>query len=304
MKSGDVINIDTDDDVNPFDGIKPTLLSCLPLLLLCLFKFTFQHFNDGLLLVGLNLVALKLNSSLVRQVQLKQLRSLKKCFYLSFLSLISVIFSFWTFGHLDIWKCLYMIPLSSGQYGLGVIWLVIFTDSAIKLLAISLKFIIIPLSPRIVGFYKRGCLFAIVEYLFSGFRYLIPGMQLIPYILSAEDEDSLRELYFNYLAIFVFMLLKLYLSYGEFRKVLGPFHLLNNEPKFGIREKKTVSCDLSQKVVSGDVITFNNRNGSKSYNEEDLLHWMASYGTCPDNGVIHSPLTFGNGQTRMNVNLF
>jgi hypothetical protein len=67
MKSGDVINIDPDEEVNPLDSVKPFLLSCLPLILLFIIKFTTTHFNDGLILIGLNLVGLKLNSSLLRQ---------------------------------------------------------------------------------------------------------------------------------------------------------------------------------------------------------------------------------------------
>ena len=38
MKSGDAINIDSDDEPNPFEGLKPFLYSCLPLIILFIVK--------------------------------------------------------------------------------------------------------------------------------------------------------------------------------------------------------------------------------------------------------------------------
>ena len=39
MKSkGEAISIDTDDEPNPFDGLKPFLYSCLPLIILFIVK--------------------------------------------------------------------------------------------------------------------------------------------------------------------------------------------------------------------------------------------------------------------------
>ena len=75
-------------------------------------------------------------------------------------------------------------------------------------------------------------------------------------------------------------------------------------PQFGDRETKLVKCDLSQKVVTGPSISLTNRHGIKSYCEEDLLHWMASYGTCPETGIVHCMLANGDGRTRMAINLF
>ena len=71
MKSGDAITIEGDEEVNPLDEVKPFLYSCIPLLAIFFVKFTSQHFNDGLILLGLNLVAMRLNKALLRQVQLK-----------------------------------------------------------------------------------------------------------------------------------------------------------------------------------------------------------------------------------------
>merc|ERR1712228_468309 len=116
--------------------------------------------------------------------------------------------------------------------------------------------------------------------------------------------DSIRELYFGYLVFFLFIGFKLYISVKEFRKMLGPIHHMMQPPQFGDRETKQVSCDLSQKVVTAPVVTLTNRHGTTSYCEDDLLHWMASYGTCPETGVIHCMLAYGDGRTRMAINLF
>ena len=57
-------------------------------------------------------------------------------------------------------------------------------------------------------------------------------------------------------------------------------------------------------TITGPCLTLSHRLGKVSYSESDLLHWMASYRSCPESGVIHSTLNFGSGQTRMNINLF
>lgn len=67
---------------------------------------------------------------------------------------------------------------------------------------------------------------------------------------------------------------------------------------------KWINIKTLFQVSTGEVITLATRHGSNSYFASDVLHWMASYGTCPETGVIHSPLQHGNGHTRMNINLF
>jgi len=304
MKSGDAITIESDEELNPFDEVKPFLFSCIPLLAIFFVKFTSQHFNDGLILLGLNLVAMRLNKSVMRQVQLKQNFSTFKCIRISLFALGSIGATFIAFREQQIWKSLFLYQLGQASYGMGLIWLVIYVDTILKLFAVSIKATVTLLSPKIFDFYRRGCLFSLIEYCSNSIRFFVPGVQLVPYIMSVVDPDSIRELYFTYLVFFIFIGLKAYFSIAELRKAANPAKQFLSPPEFGEKENKTISCDLSQKTITGSVITLSHRLGKVSYCESDLLHWMASYRSCPETGVIHSTLNFGSGQTRMNINLF
>ena len=99
--------------------------------------------------------------------------------------------------------------------------------------------------------------------------------------MSVVDPDSIRELYFTYLGMsqkliiqsfsydlivrdasstfvwyfeilkvfFIFIGLKAYFSIAELRKAANPAKQFLSPPEFGEKENKTISCDLSQKVI-------------------------------------------------------
>ena len=53
-----------------------------------------------------------------------------------------------------------------------------------------------------------------------------------------------------------------------------------------------------------DVITLATGNGEIAYREEDLLHWMVTFGTDPATGHPIFDIPYGDGNTDMTVHFF
>ena len=134
-----------------------TLFSEKGLTLILKIQSIFQHFTYGLILIGLNLLAVRLNSFVIRQVQLKRQISYVKCFYTIglILALYSLLINLFTqIDPVDPYlsQLLTGRPRPEGNLS-WLVWLVIFGDTVMKLIAIGIKCIILITSS------KLGCLF-------------------------------------------------------------------------------------------------------------------------------------------------
>jgi len=75
-------------------------------------------------------------------------------------------------------------------------------------------------------------------------------------------------------------------------------------PQFGPKSKEVIECDLSHQTGLMDVITLSTSNGEIPYREEDLLHWMSTFGLDPTTGNAIIQIPSGDGKTDMSVNVF
>ena len=75
-------------------------------------------------------------------------------------------------------------------------------------------------------------------------------IQSFSYDLIVRDASSTFVWYFEILKVFfIFIGLKAYFSIAELRKAANPAKQFLSPPEFGEKENKTISCDLSQKVI-------------------------------------------------------
>ena len=111
-------------------------------------KFIFQHFNYGLILLGLNLFAVRINQFIVRQIQLKRDFNSLKCCYTIILIACTLALSFHAFSSFKIWRVLIGQPITnSDQDGFSwMVWLVLYADTVLKLASMGLKLISIQAS--------------------------------------------------------------------------------------------------------------------------------------------------------------
>jgi len=295
MPSGDA-RIDFEEEVSPGkDTLQSLVKTVIPFLLLVLTKTVFQHFTFGLVLIGLNLLAVRLNNFVIRQVQLKRAISLPKCAYTVALLLGLYVLLIQLFAKIDsedpyLTRILTGRPRTIGHLS-WLVWLVIFADTTMKLLAIAVKCIVLILSRGCL--FKRGCILSLVE-LLSKVQRQLAGCQLVPFILSVNDIEhpTISESYMGYLLLFTFIGFKLFILYGMLAELKAVSSLLLRTPNFNhLIESNAENCDLTVKV---DV----------TCRDDDLLHWMATYGTDPTTGHRIVRLPGGDGRTSMNINIF
>lgn len=301
--SGDA-RIDFEDEVTPGKNIiKGTAKTLIPCVVLFLTKFIFQHFNYGLILIGLNLFCVRLDNFVIRQVQLKRKFNSYKCVYTAVAATCVGLLSFHAFRDYKLWKVLIGYSIASNTDSLSwMIWLVIYGDSIIKLFALAAKCLLIPLG-QFCCLFKRGCILSLTESTFKAYR-LICGFQLIPYILATENSESVADSYIGYLLLAFFFGFKLFIIYGIFKSMSRIFLFTFVTPQFGPKSKEVIECDLSHQTGLMDVITLSTSNGEIPYREEDLLHWMSTFGLDPTTGNAIIQIPSGDGKTDMSVNVF
>lgn len=298
MPSGDA-RIDFEEEVSPGKGTVQSLIkTVVPFLVLVLAKTVFQQFTYGLVLIGLNLVAVRLNAFVVRQVQLKRQVSHVKLVYTLLLCgviyyLVVVFFSRVHGPNADPYLAKLMTgrPRERGHLS-WLVWLVICADTAMKLTAIAVKCFVLLLTSKFICLFKRGCLLSLVE-VCSRVQRQLAGFQLIPFILAVNDSDNptIAETYMGYLLLFTFIGFKLFLLFGIFTEFKSVVQLLLQTPSFNFLIDQENACDLTMKV---DV----------TCRDEDLLHWMATYGTHPETGHTIVRLPGGDGRTALGLALF
>jgi len=301
--SGDA-HIDFTEEVTPDKGsLNKLAKTFIPFILLFLTKFIFQHFNYGLILLGLNLFAIRINQFIVRQIQLKGDFSGLKCCYTIILITCTLGLSFHAFSDFKIWRVLIGQPITnSEQDGFSwMVWLVLYADTVLKLIAMAFKLISIQMGVFICLF-KRGCILSIIELVSSTYRH-VAGFQLIPFIMAYSNE-SVSEIYLCYLLLVVFLSIKLFAVYGIIKQIKSVVYLLLNTPNFGVKSRETIGCDLSQKTECMNVITLTNKNGNIGYGEEEFLHYLVTYGSDPDSGLPMINVPGGDGRTNLMVNIF
>lgn len=301
----EVVDLDIPDvEMDPLSGLKPFLLSTIPIIVLFFIKFSSRHIQDGLIILGLLLTAMKLNSAVVRQVQLKRKLSKFKAIRISVICVGTVVFLSNVLDEPTSMKRIFTFQsIVNSMDGMSAVWSVLYADGIVKLLSVGLKALIVALSPTPLSFFKRGCLLSIAELVSSAVRAFIPGMQLCPYIFS--NADSIVSLYLNYFVFAVFIVFKLYQTITHLRKLVFPISMMRRQPDIGTRVNvNQAQCDFSQKNLTGEAIELRNSNGKQYYLEEDFYHWMATYGVCPETGYKLCPLVGGNGHTSMKIILY
>jgi len=113
--SGDA-RIDFEDEVTPGKNIiKGTAKTLIPCVVLFLTKFIFQHFNYGLILIGLNLFCVRLDNFVIRQVQLKRKFNSYKCVYTAVAATCVGLLSFHAFRDYKLWEPLVKIIFGANE---------------------------------------------------------------------------------------------------------------------------------------------------------------------------------------------
>ena len=92
----------------------------------------------------------------------------------------------------------------------------------------------------------QGCILSLVESMFKVYRHIC-GFQLIPFILSTENE-SISESYVGYLLLAFFFGFTLFMIYGIFKNMSRIFWFSIFTPQFGPKSKENIECDLSHQV--------------------------------------------------------
>lgn len=314
MKSDDQESLDVDEavdidlpdvDMDPFSGIKPFLLSAIPLLLLFLLKFSTKHVQDGLLIFGLLLTAFRLNSTVVRLIQLKRDYSKIKCLTVFFICAGIIAYLDIALEDVELKKIFTFESITGkAKDGIGAVWCILYSDGIFKLATVGAKALVVMSGPQVFSFFRRGCLLSIVELASQALRAIFPGMQLTQYIFNDTD-DAFFSRYFCYLVFVCFIIFKLYQVFIAVYRIRIPLRYLLNQPELGKKVKvQDVFCDLSQRTLNGEAIRLKTRHSEQFYLEEDFYHWMATYGVHPETGVAMCPIPGGNGHTSMKITLY
>uniref|UniRef100_A0A8C8R6N7 Ring finger protein, transmembrane 2 n=1 Tax=Pelusios castaneus TaxID=367368 RepID=A0A8C8R6N7_9SAUR len=162
----------------------------LPFILILLAKVCFQHKLGIAVCIGMASTFAYANSTLRKQVSLKEKRSVLIVFWILAFLLGNTLYLLYTFSSQQLYNSLiFLKPNLEKLDFFDLMWAVGITDFVLKYLTISLKCLIVALPKIILAVKSKGKFYLVIEELSQLFRSLVPIQLWYKYIMG-DDPSS------------------------------------------------------------------------------------------------------------------
>jgi len=277
----------------------------LPFILLLCSRIMWDHRLGILVFMGMFMAFFHSNSSIRRQVALKE-RRLNRVSLWTFSFLTgNIVFIYYVFHRQRLEMCLlFQKPNFLRMDVWTVFWCVGITDFVIMFGTMALKSVVISLPRHLIPFRKRGKIFLVMEHLSQFYRTLTP----FPQWLFFFTDYNLGGEYFATLSSILYILLKIQMGIKKMKDVLSAIKTFRKETKYGQRPSQTQiaeagnSCPICQEELTNPVAL---RICKHIFCEDCIALWFDRERTCPmcRASVAEDP-TWKDGSTSLSMSLF
>ncbi|XP_078362785.1 E3 ubiquitin-protein ligase RNFT1-like [Oculina patagonica] len=288
-----------------FQGTISWLEKSLPFVLLLLSRIMWDHRLGILVFIGLCGTFLHANSTVKRQVSLKD-RRLNRISLWTFIFLSgNVFFIYYVFYNHHLENCLiFRRPLFNRMDVWTVFWCVGITDFVIRFITMALKSMVVVQHRKIIPFRRRGKYYLLIENFSQLYRMLVP----VPLWFTFFTDYNYGGEYFAVIATTIYLLLKGRMIVNKAQEVYAAFKVFTHDVQYGTPPSKEEiveagnSCPICQEELKDPIML---RSCKHIFCEDCISLWFDRERTCPmcRAKVVADP-TWRDGSTATYVILF
>ncbi|XP_068750112.1 E3 ubiquitin-protein ligase RNFT1-like [Montipora capricornis] len=288
-----------------FQGTINWIEKSLPFVLLLLSRIMWDHRLGILVFVGLCGTFLHANSTVKRQVSLKD-RRLNRISLWTFLFLSgNVCFIYYVFYNHHLENCLiFRKPFFHRMDVWTVFWCVGITDFVIRYITMALKSMVVIQHRKIIPFRRRGKFYLLIENFSQLYRMLVP----VPLWFAFFTDYNYGGEYFAVIATTIYLLLKARMIFGKLQEVYAACKVFGLDVQYGSPPSKEDiaeagnSCPICQEELKEPIML---RTCKHIFCEDCISLWFDRERTCPmcRAKVVADP-TWRDGSTATYVILF
>ncbi|CAH3120095.1 unnamed protein product [Porites lobata] len=264
-----------------FQGTINWIEKSLPFVLLLLSRIMWDHRLGILVFIGLCGTFLHANSTVKRQVSLKD-RRLNRVSLWTFVFLSgNVFFIYYVFYNNHLENCLiFRKPLFNRMDVWTVFWCVGITDFVTRFITMALKSMVVIQHRRIIPFRKRGKFYLLIENFSQLYRMLVP----IPLWFAFFTEYNYGGEYFAIIATTIYLILKGRMIIGKLQEVYSACKVFGHDVQYGSPPSKEEiveagnSCPICQEDLKDPIKL---RACKHIFCEDCISLWFDRERTCP-----------------------
>lgn len=285
-------------------AVKPLLERLLPFLLILLVKILYDHRLGVVVLIGLVGTFIHHNSSLKRQVILREKRQMHSLVVMLVLLPFNVFFTYYVFLDQELYKSLIFLKPNFESYGFWtLIWVVGITDSVVKFITITVKCAVAILPKKCVSFKKRGKYYMVIEQVSQLYRNLTPIPMWIAYLSDYTESHWIV----SYSLTLVYLLAKANAVYVMGQEVRTSLKAVFQDIHYGTTPSDTTmksagdACPICQDDYKDPIQLHCNH----VFCEECVAVWFDRERTCPmcRAKIVESP-KWRDGNTTSYIQMF
>lgn len=285
MNSGNIpgnTNPRTGGDRMEFQGTISWLEKSLPFVLLLLSRIMWDHRLGIIVFIGLCGTYLHANSTVKRQIALKD-RRLNRVALWTFIFLSgNVFFIYYVFHNQQLQNCLIFMKPNFYQMDVWIVfWCVGITDFVIRMITMALKSFVVIQHRRIIPFRKRGKYYLLLEHLSQFYRKLVP----IPLWVAYFTDYNYGGEYFAVVATTIYLLLKARMLFGKVKELYAAYQTFLHDVTYGsppskeqLLEAGTEACPICQEDLTDPIML---KTCKHIFCEDCISLWFDRERTCP-----------------------
>ncbi|KAM9320797.1 E3 ubiquitin-protein ligase RNFT1 [Gastrophryne carolinensis] len=202
-------------------------------------KLIIQHLAGISVGVGLLTTFLYANKCIVNQVFLRDKCSKMQCIWVLFFLFGSSFLLYYTFSSQALYYSLiFMNPIIGPMQSWDVLWVVGVTDFVVKFIFMSLKCLVLLVPSFIMSHTCKGYWYMCLEEIAQYYCTLVSTPVWFRYLVSYGDQTSGAEWHFGVVLGLLYLIIKLFVIFGQWKKSADILRLFFTQPSYGVAATK------------------------------------------------------------------
>ncbi|CAH2222139.1 RING finger and transmembrane domain-containing 1 [Pelobates cultripes] len=262
----------------------PWLEKSFPYILIFGAKLIVQHITGISVGIGLLTTFLYANKCIVNQVFLREKCSRLQCIWvIAFLTCSSVLLYYTFYTQALYYSLIFMNPSLGPLQFWDALWVVGITDFIVKFFFMGLKCLVLLVPSFVVSYKSKGYWYMALEEIAQYFCMFVSTPVWFRYLTDYGAETSGAEWHFGVLLALLYLILKLFILFGQWKKSANNLLLFFTQPTYGTPATKR-QCSEADDICAICQAEFTKPTVlvcQHVFCEECISSWFNREKTCP-----------------------